>query len=117
MARILIVEDDLTMRAIYAAGLKKAGHETRELDNGTGIADVVSDFEADAVVTDIVMAEVEGIEIVLSLRKQFPDLPVIAISGEGLYLQSAAKLGASAVVQKRFAVSDLLAAVESQLAA
>lgn len=117
MARILIAEDDLSMQAVYAAGLKKAGHDTRVLNNGVGIEQAIADFEADAVVTDIVMADVEGIEVVLSLKKKFPELPVIAISGNGLYLQSAEKLGATAILQKPFAMSELLDAIDTQLAA
>ena len=117
MARILIAEDDLSMQAVYAAGLRKAGHDTRVLDNGVGIAQAITDFKADAVVTDIVMADVEGIEIVLSLKKSFPDLPVIAISGNALYLQSAEKLGATATLQKPFAMGEFLDTIDTQLAA
>ncbi len=50
------------------------------------------------------------------MRKRFPDMPVIAISGESLCFDSAAKLGAAAVLQKPFDISDLVAAVEAQLA-
>ncbi len=58
MARILIVEDDLAMRAVFVAGLEKVGHEIRALDVGHRIEETVSEFKADAVVTDIVMADV-----------------------------------------------------------
>jgi len=117
MARILIAEDDPSMQAVYAAGLKKAGHETWVLDNGIGIENAITEHDVDAVVTDIVMADVEGIEIVITLKKKFPDLPVIAISGNRLYLNSAEKLGATAILKKPFAIGDLLETINTQLAA
>ena len=62
------------------------------------------------------MADVERIEVVLSLRKQFPDLLVIAILGEALYLDYIATLGAAAVLRKPLVISGLVVAAETQLA-
>ena len=64
----------------------------------------------------MVMADVEGIEVVSSLRKRLPDLPVIAISSEALYLDYTATLGGAAVLQKPLDISGLGDAAEAQLA-
>lgn len=117
MAKIVIVEEDPPMREIYAAGLEKAGHEIRLLNNGAGIEKAVAEFDADAVVTDIVMQDVEGIETILTARKAFPALPIIAISGNPLYLTSAKKLGATEALKKPFTIEHLLNAIDNALLA
>ena len=64
----------------------------------------------------MVMADIEGIEVVSSLRKRLPDLPVIAISSEALYLDYTATLGGAAVLRKPFDISGLGDVAEAQLA-
>ncbi len=58
----------------------------------------------DLVITDLVMPEQEGLETIHAVRKQWPQLPIVAISGAfaGAYLELAKKLGASAIFRKPF---------------
>lgn len=64
----------------------------------------------DLVITDLVMPEQEGLETIHALRKQSPNLPVVAISGAfaGAYLELARKLGAKAVFRKPFEPGSIL---------
>ena len=71
----------------------------------------------DLVVTDLVMPEKEGIEIIIELRRNFPDLKIIAISGGGTvggsqYLDVAGKLGADKILGKPLKLREFIAIVK-----
>ena len=75
------------------------------------------DSAFDLVITDIVMPEMDGLETLIELRKHYPTLTVIAMSGGGRvgnmdFLGSAEKLGASAVLHKPFTLDVLTAAID-----
>jgi YesN/AraC family two-component response regulator len=100
--------------------LEKAGHEIEIALNGNEGLNLVDKFQPELLITDIVMPEKEGLELIFDLRKKKPELKIIAISGGGRfqfegYLTSAKHLGADRVFQKPLdhkefiqAVSDLL---------
>lgn len=117
MATILIIDDDKPVRFTVSAMLADEGHEALEAENGTqGIA-TLEGRAVDVVITDILMPEREGLETILEIRRRWPDLPVIAISGGGRagtanYLEMAADLGATTTLDKPFARADLLAKLE-----
>lgn len=114
-SNLLLVEDDPTIRVVYSTALEKAGHKISTLKSGVGIIEAIKELAIDLVVTDIVMENVDGIQALLLMKKEFPELPVIAISGNDLYLQSADVLGANAVLQKPFEIDALLAAIDAAL--
>jgi CheY-like chemotaxis protein len=73
-------------------------------------------------ITDIIMPEVEGIELILNARATFPNLPIIAISGGGRshrmdVLHLAQQLGAAAVLPKPFTRAELIAAIDKTIGA
>ena len=107
------------MRTLIAGILESAGHRIVEADDGAdGLAKFAAD-PPDLVITDMVMPGKEGIETILELREINNDLPIIAISGSftgsPVYLQAAARLGATVTLQKPFDVDHLLAAVDQCL--
>ena len=69
------------------------------------------------VITDIVMPDMEGIEMIRELRQQAPAIPILAISGGGpaFYLRAAKDLGATATMAKPFDTDKLLAVVDQLL--
>ncbi|MFT6582886.1 MAG: CheY-like chemotaxis protein [Alphaproteobacteria bacterium] len=109
MARILIIDDDDALRAALGAALREEGHVIEEASGGNAGLARCRTVPPDIVITDIVMAEGEGIETIRTLSKTAPHLPIIAISGQGEYLRSALKLGAARVLMKPFRLSQLLA--------
>lgn len=121
MANILLIEDDEALRGVLAENLRGAGHSVREAENGRVGIKLFREEPADVVVSDLIMPEQEGIETITSLRKNFPKLPIIAISGgftnAHYYLKAASKLGANRVLAKPFSSSDLMAAVSEVLTA
>ena len=116
MAKILIIEDELQIRIILEKILKLAGHEVILASNG---AEGVSRFRAaptDLVLTDIFMPDQEGVETISQLRREFPDIKIIAMSGhDGPMLAVAKHLGVSAILQKPFSSEELLKAVSRSL--
>jgi len=121
VARILVVEDQADIRALYARILKHAGHEVNEAPDGKVGSELYRENPADLVITDIIMPEKEGIELIMELRRDFPGVKIIAISGGGQTITSAtclrlAKgLGAIKTLAKPFSQQALLDTVREVL--
>jgi CheY-like chemotaxis protein len=119
MSNILVVDDDAAVRFTVRDFLESAGHSVVEACNGKeclAILEKVGSF--DCVVTDIIMPEKDGVETTLHLKRIYPDLKVIVISGGGrsnnMELLDAAKvLGADAVLAKPFTQGQLLETLQS----
>lgn len=121
MARILIIDDDDMFREMLALRLSEAGHTvTHASDGGMGF-ELIRAQPADVAVIDLVMPGKEGIETILELWREYPHLPIIAVSGGGLadpavYLRMAANLGAKYVLPKPFGIEIMLAMINDLLA-
>lgn len=116
MAKVLLVEDDELVRYSLTELLEEAGHQVFARENGFKIIEYVECNPVDIVLTDIVMPEVDGIEVLTAMRKSFPDLPVVAMSGGGRisgadYLQMAEMIGAKRTIPKPVKPDVLLDAV------
>jgi CheY-like chemotaxis protein len=120
MALILVIDDDPAVLKTLSAGLKRNGHDTIEALNGREAAAMLRNATVDLVVTDILMPERDGLEVIMGLLQQNPNLPVIAISGLPIdvapYLSAAKKLGARRALVKPFHISELVRAIDSVLA-
>jgi DNA-binding NtrC family response regulator len=117
VADILIIDDNRQMRRFLTRVLSCAGHTVREAENGR---DGIAEFKrqrAALVISDIVMPDMEGIETILTLRGEEPEIPIIAISGgsDPVYLRAAGRLGATATLEKPFLPDQLLSLVEGLL--
>jgi DNA-binding response OmpR family regulator len=117
MAKILVIEDDAEVRDYLKRLLVRAGHEVRVAENGKAGVAMQATEPVELVITDIIMPEKDGIETILDLRRDHPNLKVVAISGGGRlapdnYLHSARLLGADAAIKKPFSNEEILATVE-----
>jgi DNA-binding response OmpR family regulator len=120
MARILLIEDDDSVRTILLLTLTHYGHTVIEASNGREGLDLFRQGNVDLVITDIVMPEKEGFEVLMKLRRKHPSMKIIAMSGGGLhnaahYLHTAKLLGAAKVLAKPFSNETLMAAVNELL--
>ena len=120
MQRILVIDDDEQMRALLRDILERAGYEVTEAQHGLEGLKLFRARPADLVVTDLIMPEKEGVETILELRAEYPEVPIIAVSGWGRngprdYLEIAARLGARRTVAKPFTRQEILAAVQQSL--
>jgi len=116
MARILIVDDDDLARFTLREILESVGHEVSEAATGDACLEMQEATPFDVVVTDIIMPGKGGIETVMELKRTYPELRVVAISGGGRthnmsYLDFASRFGADATLSKPFTSDELLAVV------
>ena len=120
MARILVIDDDTAIRSVVRRGLERVGHDVTEAPDGDAGLKAYRAHHTDLVVTDIIMPEREGVETIMALRKEFPGLKIIAMSGGGGgsadFLGIAKKLGARRALTKPFGHRELLEALEEVLA-
>lgn len=121
MSHILVIDDEYRFRATVVKILRNAGYEVHEANNGADGIRAIRDNHPALVITDIVMPDKEGIETIRDLRRQHPELPIIAMSGytqnSNFYLEMAGKLGATAWLSKPFPSDELLTQVRRCLAA
>jgi len=118
--RILIVDDDEMVRDALTAVLAGVGHVITVAANGREGLGLHALHNFDVVVTDIVMPEMEGIEMIRQLKRQSPQVAVIAISGgarlePSYHLKVASALGADEALAKPVKPMDLIAAVARHL--
>jgi DNA-binding response OmpR family regulator len=120
MARILVVDDEVSLRDVLARLLEREGHEVLTAGDGVEGLRLWRERGAAVVILDIHMPRSDGIETLVQLRALAPALPVIVISGGdqtralGL-LGDARLLGATRTLAKPFSLSELTAAVNSVL--
>jgi YesN/AraC family two-component response regulator len=117
MKKVLIIDDEPYILLMLKKMLEKVGYEVDLASNGKEGLDLFEQHTADLVITDIIMPDKEGLEIILEMKKKRPDLKIIAISGGGRispesYLECAAHFGASRVFQKPFKQKEIVSAVK-----
>ena len=120
MAHILVIDDDDQIRAMLRQMLDQAGYEVADAPDGKVAMRLHREVPAGLVITDLIMPEKEGIETIMELRRDFPEVKIIAISGGGRiepehYLQMAKGLGAMCSFTKPIERRKLLEAVEELL--
>src|SRR6185437_10286889 len=120
--KILIIDDDATVRYTLRRILLSAGYAVLDAPNGKKGVQLFQLEPADLVITDIIMPEQEGIETIIELKSREPQTRIIAISGGGRtgardLLHMAERLGADAVLHKPFDTAELIKAVKEKLAA
>ena len=118
MATILVIEDEDPISRLLRAALESAGHEVRQAPNGRVGLSMYREKPTDLVITDVFMPEMNGLDLILELTREFLNTKVIAISGyhgEKDFLHVAKLLGARQVLQKPFSMDSLLSAVRYEL--
>lgn len=121
MSHILVIDDDPALRGLIEIMLTRAGHLVSCAENGLEGLDACRRENPDAVLTDMVMPELDGIGFIQAARAEFPDLPIVAMSGgvpeSGGYLQAARIAGACGILPKPFAIGELTGAIGMALSA
>jgi CheY-like chemotaxis protein len=120
MARILVVDDNVRLRAVVRDILTQAGHEVETAGNGIEACQILKRLPVDLLITDIIMPDQEGIQTIISLRRDYPGLRIIAMSGDGcdnagFYLEMAREFGADITLHKPFSRAQIIEAVEGLL--
>ena len=122
MKHILVIDDEAPVLSLFGQLLESAGYSVALASDGREGLRLLKQQKPDLIITDIMMPEMDGLELLMTIRKQYPEIPAIAISG-GMkiqpvsFLPQAKKLGAQHVFVKPVELSALLQAVQELLRA
>lgn len=118
MARVLIVDDEITDRIVVRTILERAGHRVFVARDGDEALRNFTARRIQVVITDLQMDKVHGFELITMLRDMEPQPAIVAISGTGgTQLDMAEALGASRTLVKPVMPDQLLEAVDAALSA
>ena len=120
MQRILLVDDDDSIRLSLKKALEFGGYEVLSAENGVDALEVLRSEEVDLIVTDLFMPDMDGIQFAIQLRKIALGTPFIAMSGGGVYenmsmLDVAGRMGAARTLENPFDIQTLLSNVQEVL--
>jgi CheY-like chemotaxis protein len=120
MTRILVIDDEESVRTVLRQILEKEGYEIGDAENGAVGLKLLYAHPPDLVITDLFMPEKEGIETMREVHKHFPQVKIIAISGGGRMgkldlLPMSESFGAQRTLAKPFERKELLEAVKEVL--
>lgn len=120
-SRILIIDDNTLLGQTLCEGLRMAGFDAMSDDNGERALEFFKAEHPDAVITDVLMPDREGIEVLREIKAEAPDTKVIAMSGGGRtigptpLLEMASRMGADAVLAKPFRLNELVSVLNRVL--
>jgi two-component system cell cycle response regulator CpdR len=121
MPRVLIADDEDSMRSLVARAIAMDGHDTVTAQDGAEALDILTREKGafDLLLTDIQMPIMDGIALALSAARDFPDLTILLMTGFADQRERASNLDAIAhdVITKPFSVADIRTAVADALAA
>lgn len=122
MKKILLIDDDNDFRNSLQDCLELEGYQIDTADDGQQGLKKFKQNPADLVITDIIMPQSNGIELICELRKKYPKatVKIIAMSGGGRivgkeYLEFAGMLGADHIFEKPLALEQLLPCIKQLL--
>ncbi len=120
LKNILLVDDEESIRKMVRAVLGEEEYAFTEASNGVEALEIMETQSFDLIITDVIMPDCDGIELVMTVRKKLPDIKVIVMSGGGRvradhYLNLAEKLGAARVFEKPFNTAELRETVSELL--
>ena len=118
MARILLAEDDDQLRRFLARGLQRAGHEVESVGDGAAALALAEKRGFDLLLADIKMPMMDGIALSLAVARDFPDLPILLMTGYADQRERVSGLEALIcdVIAKPFALAEIKFAVASAVA-
>jgi DNA-binding response OmpR family regulator len=120
MARVLVIDDDVETLVMLREMLERDGYEVVDAPDGDVALKLHRENPADLVIADLIMPVKEGVETIIELRQDFPEVKIIAISGGGrvkpeAYLGIAKQVGAMRTFAKPIGRDELLGAVRELL--
>src|ERR1700723_1996417 len=116
---VLIADDDRSIRTVLTQALGRSGYQVRTTSNAATLWRWVEEGEGDLVITDVVMPDENGLDLIPRIRRVRPDLRVVVMSAQSTLITAvkAAQRGAFEYLPKPFDLQELLAVVARALAA
>lgn len=120
MANILIIDDDPLVLETFQIVIKELGHTTETAANGDIGLKAIGNGSFDLVISDVIMPDKDGLEVLMEAKQSYPDLKIVIVSGGGRIskedcLDMAKALGADAVLEKPVTVDKLSAKINELL--
>ena len=119
MQRILVIDDDPQVLGFICELLTRNGYKVFEAVHGRHGVKMLESNSVDLVITDLLMPEQEGVETIMEVRKHWPEIKIIAMSGGSWeshdFLPIAERLGAKRTLKKHMTSEQLLSAVSEVL--
>ena len=117
MAHVLVVDDDDDVRAVVRKVVTKLGHRVWDVADGQQALRLLETTRVDLIISDVYMADMDGMELLVRIQQLDLHVPVVVISGGGYkakdeILKMAAACGAVATLDKPFTVEELRETVE-----
>lgn len=123
MRSLIIVDDNQEFASPLVAAIRKRGIECRYVYPSKRILSDLATWDCGLLITDVLMPEVDGLELIRMFRAHFPEVPIIAMSGGGdmlpasMGLQLSQAFGANTVLVKPFTLSEFFAVISEFLPA
>jgi DNA-binding response OmpR family regulator len=117
MIDILIVEDEKTLNELFAAALSRQGYQIHSAFNGLEALQLFEEKQFDLVISDIMMPEMNGFELIRLLRIDHTDLPILIVSAKGTMMdkQEGFRIGTDDYMTKPIDVNEMVWRVEALL--
>jgi CheY-like chemotaxis protein len=121
MAHILVVDDEAGITTVIKEMLTRLHYDVLTAQNGKEALEKLSLGPVDLVITDIIMPEMDGIDLIMAIQRTFPRVRIIAMSGGGAeagpkaYLKNAKQIGAAYCLPKPFMLNQLATTVSMAL--
>ena len=117
MKNILVLDDNEDIRRLIIVMLSVEGYNVLDAAETDVALSIIRDSHIDLIITDLIMPDKDGLEVIMELRRDFPEIKIIAISaggriGPSTYLDMANKLGADRLFNKPFNHQDIVQAVK-----
>ncbi len=114
---VLIADDDRSIRTVLTQALGRAGYQVRATSAAATLWRWIEEGEGDAVITDVIMPDENGLDLIPRIRRIRPDLPIIVMSAQSTLTTAvqATQRGAFDYLPKPFDLTDLLAVVDRAL--
>ena len=115
MAKILIVDDEDTIRLFYSEELRDEGYEVVTAKDGYKLIDKIRSDKPDLIILDIKMAGYNGLDLLQEIRREFYDLPVILCSAYSSFRDECKSISANAYVVKSSDLTELKKKIKRSL--
>jgi CheY-like chemotaxis protein len=117
---VLLVEDERDSRMLMSGGLEARGYRVLTAANGLEALRLLEDDSIEVLVTDILMPEMDGVELLFAAQSARPNLPIIAMTGSDprsldLYLRTTTLFGVTDRIAKPFRVNEVARRIEAAL--
>lgn len=120
MANILVLDDNEILLEVVKDSIQMTDHTVTATKDSYHIDEILKEQTFDLIITDIIMPDREGFEIIIHLRKNYPKTKVIAMTGKNMgealdLLEMAQSIGADAALSKPFSPKELISIIDKTL--